>query len=101
MTSVLLSQNRNDNRKWCFPLTQFKAYFSFFARGSIPSGGNYGTFSLRHRIQIGSGAYPASYPMGSVVSLSLEVKQPGRIVVNFVHLSSARQFYTNKLIFCT
>jgi hypothetical protein len=34
-------------------------------RGSIPGKGNYEIFSLRHRVQTGSGAHPASYPMGT------------------------------------
>jgi hypothetical protein len=33
-----------------------------------------GNFSLHHRVQNGSGAYPASYPG----ALSLQVKRPGR-----------------------
>jgi hypothetical protein len=36
-----------------------------------------GNFSLHHRIQNGSGAHPASYPMGTR-NFSLGVKQPGR-----------------------
>jgi hypothetical protein len=43
----------------------------------VPSGS--GTFSLHHRIQISSGAHPASYPMGTRSS-SPEVKRPGREV---------------------
>jgi hypothetical protein len=31
--------------------------------GSIPGRGREGIFSLRHRIQTGYGAHPASYPM--------------------------------------
>jgi hypothetical protein len=27
--------------------------------------GGAGNFSLRHRVQIGTGAYPASYPVGT------------------------------------
>jgi hypothetical protein len=34
--------------------------------GSIPGGGNDEIFSLRHRIQISSGAHPAAYPMGTM-----------------------------------
>jgi hypothetical protein len=34
-------------------------------------------FSLRHRVQIGSGAHPASYPVG-IGAFSLGVKEPGR-----------------------
>jgi hypothetical protein len=34
-------------------------------------------FSLHYRVQNGSGAHPASYPMGTR-ALSLEVKRPGR-----------------------
>jgi hypothetical protein len=34
--------------------------------GSIPRwGGGAGKFSLHHRVQNGSGAHPASYPMGT------------------------------------
>jgi hypothetical protein len=47
-------------------------------RGSkvrFPVGG--GNFSLHHRLQNGSGAHPASYPMGTR-ALSLGVKRPGR-----------------------
>jgi len=36
-----------------------------------------GNFSLRHHLQTSSGAYPASYPMGTGV-FSLGVKRPGR-----------------------
>jgi hypothetical protein len=36
-----------------------------------------GNFSLRHRVQTGSGVHPASYPMGTG-ALSLGVKWPGR-----------------------
>jgi hypothetical protein len=36
-----------------------------------------GNFSLHHRVQNGSGAYPASYPMGTRGSF-LGVKRPGR-----------------------
>jgi hypothetical protein len=36
-----------------------------------------GNFSLCHRVQNGSGAHPASYPMG-IGTLSLEVKRWGR-----------------------
>jgi hypothetical protein len=32
-------------------------------RGSIPGRGDDGIFSLRHWVQTGSGAHPASYPM--------------------------------------
>jgi hypothetical protein len=35
-------------------------------RGSIPGGA--GSFSLHHRVQTGSGAHPAPYPMGTVGS---------------------------------
>jgi hypothetical protein len=47
-------------------------------RGSrirFPAGA--GNFSLHHRVQNGSGAHPASYPMVSE-ALSLGVKRPGR-----------------------
>jgi hypothetical protein len=36
-----------------------------------------GIFSLRHRVQAGSGAHPASYAMG-IGALSLGIKRPGR-----------------------
>jgi hypothetical protein len=35
-------------------------------------------FSPHHRVQTGSGAHPASYPIGTRGSLSLGVKRPGR-----------------------
>jgi hypothetical protein len=41
----------------------------------IPAGA--GNFSLRHRVQTGSGAHPASYPVGTKGPL-LGVKRPGR-----------------------
>jgi len=34
-------------------------------RGSIPDMGSERVSSLRHRVQTGSGAHPASYPMGT------------------------------------
>jgi len=34
-------------------------------KGSIPGKGNGGNFFLRHRLQIGSGAHPATYSMGT------------------------------------
>jgi hypothetical protein len=34
-----------------------------------------GNFSIQHRVQIGSGAHPGSYPRGT---RALEVKRPGR-----------------------
>jgi hypothetical protein len=46
-------------------------------RGSIPGGRNDGIFSLRHRcVQTGSGALPASYPMGSEAFIP-GLKRPG------------------------
>jgi hypothetical protein len=36
------------------------------SRVRFPAGA--GTFSLHHRVQNGSGAHPASYPMGIMVS---------------------------------
>jgi hypothetical protein len=36
-----------------------------------------GNFSIHHRIQNGSGAHPASYPIGTG-ALSVGVKRPGR-----------------------
>jgi hypothetical protein len=47
------------------------------SRVRFPAGA--GNFSLHHRIQNGSGAHPASYPM-CTRALSLEVKRPGREV---------------------
>jgi hypothetical protein len=41
----------------------------------VPAGA--GNFSLHHRVQTGSGAHPASYPMATR-TLSLGVKWPGR-----------------------
>jgi hypothetical protein len=41
-----------------------------------------GNFSLNHCIQNGSGARPASYPMGTSGSF-LEVKRPGREADHF------------------
>jgi hypothetical protein len=41
----------------------------------VPAGA--GNFSLHHRVQIGSGAQPVSYPMGTG-ALSLGLKRPGR-----------------------
>jgi hypothetical protein len=46
------------------------------SRVRFPAGA--GNFSLHHRVQNGSGAHPASYPMGTRGSLSLGVKRPGR-----------------------
>jgi hypothetical protein len=45
------------------------------SRVRFPAGA--GNFSLHHRDQNGSGAHPASYPMGTRGSF-LGVKQPGR-----------------------
>jgi hypothetical protein len=44
-------------------------------RGSIP--GRDREFSLRHCVQTGSAAHPASYPMGTG-GFSVGIKQPGR-----------------------
>jgi hypothetical protein len=52
--------------------------YSLDDRGSrvrFPAGA--GNFSLHHRVQNGSGAHPASYPMGTG-GFSLEVKRPRR-----------------------
>jgi hypothetical protein len=47
-------------------------------RGSrVPFPAEAGDFSLHHRVQNGSGAHLASYPMGTR-TLSLGVKRPGR-----------------------
>jgi hypothetical protein len=47
-------------------------------RGSrVPFPAGDGSFSLHHRIQNGSGAHPASYPVGTRDSFPA-VKQPGR-----------------------
>jgi hypothetical protein len=45
------------------------------SRVRFPAGA--GNFSLHHRVQNGSGAHSASYPVGTRVS-SPGVKQPGR-----------------------
>jgi hypothetical protein len=45
------------------------------SRVRFPAGAE--NFSLHHRVQNGSGAHPASYPMGARGSF-LGVKQPGR-----------------------
>jgi hypothetical protein len=45
------------------------------SRVQFPAG--VGNFSLHRRVQNGSGAHPASYPMG-IRSFSLGVKRPGR-----------------------
>jgi hypothetical protein len=45
------------------------------SRVRYPAGAR--NFSLHHRVQNGSGAHPASYPMSTSGS-SLRVKQPGR-----------------------
>jgi hypothetical protein len=37
-----------------------------------------GNFSLRHRVQTGSGAKPLSYPMGTGALFSPATKRPGR-----------------------
>jgi hypothetical protein len=39
-------------------------------RGSIHGRDNDGNFSLRHRVQTGSGAHQASYPIGAGASYS-------------------------------
>jgi hypothetical protein len=39
---------------------------------SIPGGGNDGTFFLRYRVQTGTGAHPASYPINTGGSNSRE-----------------------------
>jgi hypothetical protein len=43
----------------------------------VQTSGRARTFSLRHGVQTGSGAYPASYPVG-IESSSPELSQPGR-----------------------
>jgi hypothetical protein len=45
------------------------------SRFRFPAGA--GNFSLHHRVQNGSGAHPASYPMGNRVSFP-GIKRPGR-----------------------
>jgi hypothetical protein len=45
------------------------------SRIRFPAGA--GNFSLHHRVQKGSGAHPASYPMGTRDSF-LGIKRPGR-----------------------
>jgi hypothetical protein len=54
--------------------------------GSSPGWG-WEFFSLHHRVQTGSGAHPASYPMDNG-ALSLGVKPPGR-EADHSHPSSA------------
>jgi hypothetical protein len=72
----------------CFPLTAIEFdsftdiynYNNFVLRNSVAIANGYGldsrmigvrfparagNFSLRHRVQTGSGAHPASYPMGA------------------------------------
>jgi hypothetical protein len=39
------------------------------SRVRFPAAAAAGNFSLHHRVQSGSGAHPASYPMGTRVSL--------------------------------
>jgi hypothetical protein len=55
------------------------------SRVRFPTGA--GNFSLKRRVQKGSGANPASYPMGTRV-LSLGVKRPGH-EADHSHPSSA------------
>jgi hypothetical protein len=46
-----------------------------------------GNFSLHHRrVQTGSGAHPASYPMGKTGVLSLGVKRPERELTTHLDL---------------
>jgi hypothetical protein len=44
-----------------------------------------GNFSLHHRVQNGSGAHPASYPM-CVVAFSLGIKRPRRALTTHLHV---------------
>jgi hypothetical protein len=46
--------------------------------GSILGRDNEGIFSLRHRVQTGSGSHPPSCPMGTGGAFPPEVKRPGR-----------------------
>jgi len=59
----------------CFSLANLLDLYLWGPRGRFPAGA--GNFSLRHSVQNGSGAHPASYPMGAR-ALSLGVKRPGR-----------------------
>jgi hypothetical protein len=54
------------------------------SRVRFPAGA--GIFSLHHRVQNGSGAHPASYPMGTRGGLSLGVKRAGREADHSPHL---------------
>jgi hypothetical protein len=52
-----------------FTFTFINCFYGLDDRGSrvrFPAGA--GNFSLHHRVQIGSGAHPASYPMGNMDS---------------------------------
>jgi hypothetical protein len=54
-------------------------------RSSILGGGNEGICSHHHRVQTGSGAHPASYPVGTG-DFFLGVKRPGREADHSPHL---------------
>jgi hypothetical protein len=61
-----------------FPIVSIALDYGLDDRGSkvrFPAGA--GNFSFHHRVQNGSGAHPASYPMGTRGS-SLVIKRPGR-----------------------
>jgi hypothetical protein len=49
------SQNGNEPSTWGLD-------YGLDDQVKIPGGGNYGNFSLRHRVRTGSGTHPASYP---------------------------------------
>jgi hypothetical protein len=46
------------------------------SRVRFPAGA--GNFSLHHRVQNGSGAHPASYPLGTTMGFYTGLKRPGR-----------------------
>jgi hypothetical protein len=71
----------NAKRIWTYHLTFIiKLGYGLYDRGSrvrFPT--RSGNFSLHHRVQNGSGAHPASYPVGTRVSFSGgKVRRPGR-----------------------
>jgi hypothetical protein len=50
---------------WCRVVTVPRCLCIHFTLGFDSGGGGAGNFSLHHRLQNGSGANPASYPMGT------------------------------------
>jgi hypothetical protein len=65
MKELRITTKRPENRDSSVGMA---AGYGLDDRGSIPGGA--GNFSLPHRVQIGSGAHPASYPMGTRGSFS-------------------------------